>query len=270
MEILGNLKIRRYGNAGLAVIVLHGGPAAAGSAEELARGLADGFRVIEPMQRGSVAGEPLSVAQHVADLHELIRRVGASHPPALVGESWGAMLALAYAAEYPDEAGPIVLVGCGTFDRPSRAHSVRIRKARIAAYVAEHPEHAADLELSLGERIMKWHAITDNVDPLPVMPNADNPPFDRQAFTETWQDMLRCQDAGLYPESFVTIVSPVLMLHGDYDPHPGEMIRHSLNPFLPQLDYREFENCGHKPTIEKHAREVFFTEVHRWLAAHMA
>jgi pimeloyl-ACP methyl ester carboxylesterase len=269
METLGNLHIRRYGDAGPIVIVLHGGPGAPGTAEPLARGLADGFRVVEPWQRGASGETPLSVARHVADLHDLVQRLCAEAPPALVGESWGAMLALAYAAEYPTEAGPIVLVGCGTFDRVSRARGVGIREKRIARYIAEHPEHAADLELSLGERIMKWHEMTDNFDPVPAARNPENPPFDMQAHKETWQDMLRCQDVGLYPEKFSAIVSPVLMLHGDYDPHPGEMIRESLLPYLPQLEYRQFEQCGHKPAVERHARQAFFAVMRRWLSAHL-
>jgi pimeloyl-ACP methyl ester carboxylesterase len=81
--------------------------------------------------------------------------------------------------------------------------------------------------------------------------------------------MLRCQDAGLYPEKFAAIVSPALMLHGDYDPHPGEMIRESLLPYLPQLEYRPFEKCGHKPAVERHARQAFFAVMRRWLSAHL-
>jgi pimeloyl-ACP methyl ester carboxylesterase len=266
METLGNLKIRRYGSAGPTVIVLHGGPAATGSAQELARGLSDGFRVIEPWQRGSGGDEPLSVARHVADLHELVREVGEERPPALIGESWGAMLALAYAAAHPHEAGPIALVGCGTFDRSSRARGVRIREERIAQYLAEHPEYSSDLHLRPGERIMKWQNMTDRYDPLPETSNAENAPFDMQAFTETWKDMLHCQESGLYPAAFAVIHSPVIMLHGAYDPHPGKMIRDSLKPYLPQLEYREFEKCGHHPAIERHAREAFFTALRDWLA----
>lgn len=268
METIGQLKVRQFGDAGPIVIVLHGGPGAAGSAEPLARGLADGFRVIEPWQRCSGGREPLTVARHVADLHELVRRVGTDKPPALVGESWGAMLALAYAAEHPHDAGPIVLVGCGTFDKNSRAQVVRIREERIAAYLAAHPEHSQDQDLSLGEKINKWHEMTDSFDPLPVTPNPDNPPFDKVGMAETWQDMIGCQNAGLYPETFSNILSPVLMLHGDYDPHPGKMIRDSLKPFLPLLDYREFEQCGHQPAIERHAHDAFFRTMRYWLAAH--
>ncbi len=100
------------------VIVLHGGPGAPGDAAGLARGLEDGFRVWEPYQRRS-GGEPLSVAIHVEDLRQLILSLG--ERPALVGHSWGAMLALVFAARYPELASALVLVGCGTFDEASRA-----------------------------------------------------------------------------------------------------------------------------------------------------
>ena len=270
METLGNLLIRRYGSAGPTVIVLHGGPGAPGSAAELARGLAERFTVIEPWQRGAKEGEPLSVARHVADLHELLQALGGARPPALVGESWGAMLALAYAAAHPDQAGPLVLVGCGCFDRKSRARTVRLREARITAFIAEHPQHGADLQLPLEERLLKWHEMTDRYDPLPQAAEGESEPFDRQALAETWQDMLRCQQAGLYPQAFAAIRSPVLMLHGSYDPHPGPMIRASLQPYLPQLEYREFANCGHQPAFERQARAAFFAVLQDWLAAHSA
>ena len=69
----------------------------------------------------------------------------------------------------------------------------------------------------------------------------------------------------MYPAAFSHIVSPVLMLHGAYDPHPGKMIRDSLKPYIPQLEYREFEKCGHQPSIEAFARKDFFSVLHDWL-----
>jgi len=59
---MGPLEGRVWGDCGPALIVLHGGPAAAGSARDLARGLADRFRVYEPWQRGAEA-TPLTVAR---------------------------------------------------------------------------------------------------------------------------------------------------------------------------------------------------------------
>ena len=76
----GGLRVHLHGDAGPWVIALHGGPAAAGEAAPIARGLAGRFRVLEPWQRGSGA-EPLTVARHIADLRELIAtRCGDARP----------------------------------------------------------------------------------------------------------------------------------------------------------------------------------------------
>jgi pimeloyl-ACP methyl ester carboxylesterase len=114
------MRVRSYGTLGPQVVVLHGGPGAPGHMAPVARGPAESFRIIEPFQRRS-GTEPLTVSRHVVDLHEVIQLRCGTHRPALVGYSWGAMLALGYAAEHPKFAGPLVLIGCGTFDRVSRA-----------------------------------------------------------------------------------------------------------------------------------------------------
>lgn len=266
METIGEIRIRRHGAEGPVVIVLHGGPGASGSAEELAEGLSDMFRVVEPWQRRSGGHEPLSVARHVADLHEVVLNVCDGQYPALVGESWGAMLSLAYAAEHSQESGPIVLVGCGTFDKKSRGVGVKIREERIAQHIAKHPEFTDDLNLDSNDRIMKWHEMTDTYRSNPSSPQADDIVFDGKGHVQTWNDMLRCQESGLYPAAFSHIVSPVLMLHGAYDPHPGKMIRDSLTAHIPQLEYREFKRCGHQPSVEMFAKEEFFSAMRNWLA----
>ena len=268
MDKLGwkeNKRIGIYGEKGSPVIVLHGGPGASGSAAPVAEGLADNFRVFEPWQR--VSGDmPLSVAVHISDLHQLISARCGDQVPALVGESWGAMLALAYAAEYPETVGPLVLIGCGTFDRSSREEAIRTRKRRIFDYIKKHPEYSSDLHLSFQEQIMKWHEMTDNYDRVTdIIGNSGTELFDMKAHTETWNDMIRCQEDGVYPQSFTVIRSPVLMLHGTYDPHPGEMIRDELKRYLPQLEYHKFEKCGHSPSKEKYAKDDFFQVMCAWL-----
>ncbi len=266
------LRVRRHGAAGPYVIVLHGGPAAPGEAAPLARGLAVSFHVLEPWQRGS-GEQPLSVATHVEDLRDLIADQCGERPPALVGESWGAMLALAFAAAHPEAAGPIILIGCGTFDRVARARMNEVLEERT------DPELRRRLErLSLecpdpGERLLRKHDMTRAlyaVDPIEEgPPDPEIPPFDSRAHAETWADMLRLQDVGVYPAAFASIRSPVLMLHGAYDPHPGGMIRASLTPFIPQLEYREWERCGHSPWIERAVRDEFFAVLRDWIASHV-
>ena len=72
------------------------------------------------MERLTIYLRSAAVARHIADLHGLATDLGGDSPVAIVGHSWGAMLALCYAAAHPDKVGPIALVGCGTFDQASR------------------------------------------------------------------------------------------------------------------------------------------------------
>lgn len=263
----GGLLVRRYGTGGPFVVLLHGGPGAPGHIARVARGLEDSFRVLEPFQRRS-GGAPLTVARHVADLHELVAPLAR---PALVGSSWGAMLALAYAAAHPESAGPLVLVGSGTFDLASRARfraSVDERmddalRGRMKALEREIPD--ADARLSaIGDLLTAVYGF----DPVPG--DAGFEACDARGHEETWADMLRLQAEGAYPAAFSAIESPVLMLHGAFDPHPGAMIRASLLPHVRQLEYVEWERCGHYPWLERHAREPFFATLREWLARHLA
>ncbi len=79
--------------------------------------------------------------------------------------------------------------------------------------------------------------------------------------------MVRLQEEGVHPAAFAALRSPVLMLHGAYDPHPGDMIRASLEPYIPHLEYREWERCGHSPWAEREVRDEFFAVMRSWLTA---
>ncbi|MBN1426151.1 alpha/beta hydrolase [Candidatus Fermentibacteria bacterium] len=258
--------IRRHGSSGPVVIALHGGPAAAGSAAPIARGLSGAFRVLEPWQRASSA-EPLTVARHVADLHEVVLTADSGVAPALVGESWGAMLALAYAAAHPAHAGPLVLVGCGTFDTAARARIGEILEERTDDALRQRLQELSREFSDPWERLAKRYELIRHLYSYdPIEEDADDvPPLDVTAHRETWDDMLRLQKEGVYPAAFAAITSPVIMLHGAYDPHPGQMIRDSLVPYIPQIEYQEWERCGHHPWKERAIREEFFSTLGDWL-----
>jgi pimeloyl-ACP methyl ester carboxylesterase len=59
------------------------------------------------------------------------------------------------------------------------------------------------------------------------------------------------------------------MLHGAADPHPGQMIRASLAPYLPQLKYLEWPRCGHYPWLEKSAHDEFFSVLRTWFESRL-
>lgn len=260
------MTLREHGTAGPRVIVLHGGPGAPGYMAPVARRLAGAFRVLEPFQRGS-GGTPLTVARHVADLHALVEERCAGERPALVGHSWGAMLALAYAAAHPDGAASLALVGCGTFDPVSRARLESTREARTDVLLRRR---IASLDGEIFDPDARLRAMGDLLLPVysydPTATMLGTEACDARAYRESWADMIRLQDAGIYPAAFAAIGSPVLMLHGTTDPHPGRMIRDRLAAYLPHLEYRELDRCGHYPWLERLAQDEFFDLLDAWLA----
>jgi pimeloyl-ACP methyl ester carboxylesterase len=261
------LRVREYGQSGPGVIVLHGGPGAAGHMAPVARGLAQSYRVVEPFQRSS-GGERLSVARHVADLHEIITVWAPASHPALIGASWGAMLALAYAAAHPGSSGPLILVGCGTFDLGARAMLHRTIAGRMNDDIRAQLKRAEQLDpderlKASAEAMLPVYACD-----LLASPHEDDQ-VDALAHHETWDDMLRLQTEGAYPAAFAAIKVPVLMIHGTYDPHPGRLIFEGLRSYLPQLEYREFECCGHYPWLERAAADPFFSLLREWLPRHI-
>jgi pimeloyl-ACP methyl ester carboxylesterase len=263
----GRIEVRRYGASGPVVALLHGGPGAPGEMASLARALAPGCRVLEPLQRRS-GGAPLTLARHVADLAEVL-----PEGTALVGWSWGAMLALSCAAAHPGRVRSLALVGCGTYDEASRA---AYREAVDARLGEEGRRRAAEMREALavaasgGERdrllgeLGRLLGRAQAFDPLPEE-EGHAMGVDALGHDETWADALRLQAEGVEPAAFASITCPVLMLHGDDDPHPGPATFEVLRRFIPRVEYRGFPRCGHKPWAESHASEPFLAALREWV-----
>ncbi|MCD4693715.1 MAG: alpha/beta hydrolase [Calditrichales bacterium] len=266
------IQVRSYGTGGSYVVLLHGGPGAPGDIAPLARHLQNRFRVLEPLQRIS-GGVPLTVAGHVADLYDVLRDPVQESPIRLVGHSWGAMLALTYAARYPAEIDRVVIIGCGTFDNRSRETyqnsmaqrmdpDTQRRINSLKAQLANEKDRQRRNEL-----FTKFGAIYTRIqsfNPFPAKPNVLD--CDEGGYRETWKDALSLQERGVQPAEFTRIQSPVIMIHGDDDPHPGSLIYKSLTPFIPNIQYRELPRCGHTPWIEREAKDRFYEILFECLA----
>mgnify|MGYP001313214761 CR=1 FL=1 len=260
------LHFRTYGEHGPLVFVLHGGPGAPGYMAPVARGIAAFARVVEPFQRRS-GDESLTVRTHILDLRHLISATCSTEPAVIVGHSWGAMLALACAADFPECVSRLVLIGCGTFDPASRQRLKEIRAARMTPTVLERQARLFKRFPKPDERLRALGSLNQRIDSVRLIPHRDETAaFDARGHEETWGDMLRLQAENLYPAAFASIRAPVLMIHGADDPHPGKMIRDNLAPYLPQLEYHELTQCGHYPWLEEHAHDRFFSVLRSWLA----
>jgi len=272
MKNLESIRVRRYGNRGPNVVVLHGGPGAPGSAAGLARALADEFSVVEPLQRRSGI-VPLTVSQHVEDLAAI-----APTGSAIVGHSWGAMLGLSFAACFPNRVSSLALVGCGTYDEECRAQfrsrlDALMDDATRSRLEALKLRAAMEVDPDVRDAVVRQGGdLTMSIEAYELMDSVDDPSdalqYDGGANAETWKDVLRLQREGLEPQRFSRISCPVLMLHGYIDPHPGAATRDLLRRFIPHLQYGEFEKCGHEPWKEQHARHPFLVALLSWLRLH--
>jgi len=262
---MGELVVHEYGVGPDTVIVIHGGPAAAGDLAPLARELGQHWRVLEPYQRGH-GEQPLTVSTHVRDLDELVRQRGVTERAVLVGHSWGAMLALAYAAAVPAGPRALVLVGCGTFSRRARAEFQLRFQARMTP--ADHGALAQieRTEVDPDRRLAAEGRVATRVFGHDVDGAVDLPTVDAVAHRETWSDMSRLIDSGVYPAAFEAITCPTLMIHGAVDPHPGSLTRDDLKAHMPRLDYVELSECGHSPWLERRARHAFFDALLPWIS----
>jgi pimeloyl-ACP methyl ester carboxylesterase len=177
------------------------------------------------------------------------------------------MLALAFAAAYPEKIACLALIGCGTFDPAARQLLEATREERMGEDLVSRMKRLAKEFADADKRLLALGRLIQKVDSYDLLPAEDETErCDSRAHEETWQDMLRLQAEGVYPAAFADIRSPVIMMHGVVDPHPGRMIYASLVPYLPQLEYREWARCGHYPWLERAVRDEFHATLRAWLS----
>jgi pimeloyl-ACP methyl ester carboxylesterase len=54
------------------------------------------------------------------------------------------------------------------------------------------------------------------------------------------------------------IKCPVVAIHGDYDPHPALGVQKPLSAILKNFRFILLKNCGHKPWVERQAKDEFY------------
>lgn len=263
--------LRRYGKPPWSVAVLHGGPGAPGSVAGLARKLSAGAGVLEPIQTR------LSVEDLVAELRGQLEGV-VREPIVLVGHSWGAWLALLYAARYPMTARRLVLVGSGPLAASYAGRIAERRKARLtaeqnAAYedavAALRGEANPQLRDAAMRRLKELTEISDNCWPLPTSPKEERDalPFDARQHAAVWAEAARLRGEGELLRAAGKVRCPVTVLHGEDDPHPVAGVVEPLGEAGVKPDIHLFPRCGHCPFRERFAADAFFAALMPLLSA---
>ncbi|TFH65926.1 MAG: alpha/beta hydrolase [Candidatus Zixiibacteriota bacterium] len=252
------ISVRQYDSPPHRVAVLHGGPGAPGYMAPIARELAKVVGVLEPLQSAN------SFEGQIEELRGQSVEYG-SPPLTVIGSSWGAILALFLTARHPELVRKAILIGSAVFDAEN---SERVKTRRLERLTQEnrtrHDTILREMPQASGderERLFaEWANIffdADTYDPLTrdlevldVQPDVNE---------KVWSDFKVLRDRpNFLAGEFSKINIPVVVIHGEYDPHPIEGIRPFLESCLREVRFEMLPQCGHYPWIERRARAQFF------------
>lgn len=249
------MTLRLYGNAPYTVAALHGDPGAAGSVGYLASELSKRAKtgVLEPVQSAE------SIEGQVAELSDLLADF---NPKVLIGHSWGAWLALFYAAKYHN-VSKLILIGCPPFEaKAAEEKSMRRLKALSPSDFKEFKRCAVLAQTGDKDAFSRLGELADKADNV-CLPDPDPSldfllPFCENIYEKVWSqaDLFRKNNG--FETLLKEIDASVYVLQGDKDPH---LASDAVLPLRRAgLDVREFifENCGHSPFREKYVKDRFF------------
>ncbi len=255
--------LRTYGRAPFDVALLHGGPGASGGMAPLARELALRHGVLEPLQTA------VSIDGQVEELKAVLEE-SADLPATLVGHSWGAWLGYIVAARHPRLIKKLILVSSGGFEDKYAATTQETRLSRLSpeergevnrlleGIRSSTADRNADFA-RLGELFFK----SDAYDPLPQEP--PETVFSLELYKRVWGEATALRKSGRLLAMGREIASPVVAIHGEYDSHPAKGVEGPLSTVLKDFRFILLEKCGHKPWIERQARELFLATIEREL-----
>jgi len=258
------ISYRKHGVAPYRIGVVHGGPGAPGSIAPVAREIA--------VQKGVI--EPFQTKDNIPDLVEELKiclEIHATLPVILVGHSWGAWLSCMFASNHPSFVSKLLLIGSGPFEirfshrimdiRLKRlSNQERIEVKRLTAKLKQpHTQNQSDVFEQFACLMYK----ADMYDPLPYRKESIG--YNPEIFQRVWEEAKKIRENGTLIDSIAHITCPVVALHGDFDPHPGNGVKIPLSRHIEDFRYVELKNCGHYPWMEKQAKNEFYSKLRKEL-----
>jgi len=257
--------LRKYGSPPFEVAVLHGGPGISGEVSPVARELSLLWGVLEPIQTA------VSLQGQVQELRDVLEE-NSSQPVTIIGWSWGAILGFIFAAKYSALVKKLILVSSGVFQKryATRIETTRMKRLDPEERIKLKKTMEALYDPSFGNKDMimlqleKLLYKTDLYNPLPF--KSDVVEYQYDVFRNVWGDLEELRASGRLLRMGRNISCPVVAIHGDYDPHPHQGVIGPLTGRVRDFKFIMLEKCGHKPWIEKDARDKFYAVIKKELA----
>lgn len=244
-----------YGSPPYSVVVVHGGPGGAGEMAPVAKELSKTKSVLEPFQTAD------SIDGQVQELKTILE-ANASLPVTLIGFSWGAWLSFIFSAKYPEKVKKLILVSSGPFEEKYAAEIMKTRMGRLTR------DERSEVELIIEklknknisqEEFSRFGELIEKADAYDLIPHQNDViGFSPEIFSKVWPEASELRKSGALLALGKKIECPVVAIHGKQDSHSYDGVKKPLSAVLKHFQFFLLDQCGHKPWIEKHAREQFF------------
>lgn len=242
------------------IVLLHGGPGAAGSMTPLAELLAPDLPCFAPWQTA------LSIPGQIKELKQQITSTAAP-PVILIGHSWGAWLGWLFTAAYPQLVKKLIMIAPGVFEEKYVTNLMPTRLARLSPTDRDLFDQCMrqlhDPDFSEKDTVMaefgKLMRKADTFDALEEIPHQRKISF--EIYHHVWPQAAALRKSGQLLTCGNQISCPVVVFLGAYDSTPPQGVIEPLSGLLSDFRWYILKDCGHYPWAECLARETFIQKL---------
>ncbi len=242
-----------FGQNPFETILVHGGPGAIGSLNQLAKQIASYESNINPVF------DQTSISQQLNHLYQIIKSK-ANPPVNLIGHSWGAWLVCLFAAKYPELIKKVIIIGSGPFkeNEAMQIESIRLKRMN-ELQIKKYKTLLRKLQNS-GDKNQIFNQLGNLISTIDSYQLIENVEFGNhaslQVYQSVWPEAAQLRKHKLLLKICSQMPQPLVAIHGYYDPHPYEAIKNTFNK-KDNFKFILLKKCGHYPWYEKHARKKF-------------
>ncbi len=253
---------------GQPIVILHGGPDFDHTylLPDMDR-LSDSFRLIYYDQRGrgksaaNVQPEDVSIASDVEDL-ERVREYFQLESVAVLGHSWGALLALEYAIRHPNRVSHLIILNAAPVSHSDYLLLRNDRRKKTPADIEELKVRSNDPKYQEGDPDtvadyyrVHFRATVRQPEDLEQIIKTLRSSFTKEGILKAWviekrlyNETWLLSDYDLTPK-LQRLEIPTLIIHGDYDFVPLECAAH-IAQAIPAARFVMLKDTGHFSYLE--------------------
>jgi proline iminopeptidase len=245
------------------LLLIHGGP---GMEHTYLRPyidrLANHFELIYYDQRatgrseGEADSATITIATFVSDI-EAVRKSLGIEKVNILGHSWGGLLAMFYALEYPDHVRSLILVSTAgassDYYRPYFANlaSVYTHEDSLELIRLTNSEnfYTGDSEIIEQYYRIAWRRLLYDVS---LIDKLNLSVTEKTAINGRHIPFLLFRELAEYDihDRIATLNVPTLLIHGEHDSLPWE-VSQKIHNYMRLSEFHLFEECGHFPYLEQ-------------------